>query len=285
MDENKRDQSARGASDPGFGEVNQGGWNSGAYTAWVRSNGTPGVLADKLKRDPLRKPAQLGLGPDEVRGRRIVNLLGSNGKLAVSLALLGAEEVTVVDLSADNARYALETARAAGVDIRYVVADVMAIPERERPADCHLAVMELGILHWIADLGRFFRLVAAMLREDGRMIVRDFHPIQRSLLKWQDGVLTASGHYFDNTPKPGTVPYAKLLSEEERKSIPDTVTRGWTMGQIITAVAEAGFVILRLEEESGPAARWMFPPDAPSGIEDRVPALYTLVAERTKHGQ
>jgi hypothetical protein len=35
-----------------------------------------------------------------------------------------------------------------------------------------------------------------------------------------------------------------------------------------------------LQEESGPIQRWVFPPDAPEGIDDRIPGIYTLVADR-----
>jgi hypothetical protein len=54
------------------------------------------------------------------------------------------------------------------------------------------------------------------------------------------------------------------------------------MGQIVTALAEAGLVIRALQEESGPIQRWTFPSDAPQGIEDRIPAIYTLVADRVE---
>jgi 2-polyprenyl-3-methyl-5-hydroxy-6-metoxy-1,4-benzoquinol methylase len=259
--------------------LNREGWNRNAYEAWVKGKGAPGQVATLLGHNVQKKlaPFQPYLG--EVRGKHIANLLGSNGKMAVSLALLGAD-VTVVDISAENARYALELARAAGVTIRYVVSDVMQIPEEERPVACDIVVMELGILHWIADIRRFFQLVHGMLKEGGRVIVRDFHPVKRGLLRWENGQMIASGNYFDDNVHEGEVPYATFLSEEERKELSPIATRGWTMGQIVTAMAEADLIIRALQEESGPIQRWVFPPDAPAGIEDRVPGIYTLVADR-----
>ena len=187
--------------------MNREGWSREAYEAWVSSKGTPQQHALELKLDPWKKLAPYRAYLGEVAGKRIANLLGSNGRVAVSLALLGAD-VTVVDISPENARYALDTAQAAGVSIRYVVSDVMQIPEAERPTGCDIVLMELGILHWIMDIERFFRLVFEMLRDGGKVIIRDFHPVKRGLL------------------------------------------------------------------------RWVFPPDSPAGIENRMPALYTLVAER-----
>jgi 2-polyprenyl-3-methyl-5-hydroxy-6-metoxy-1,4-benzoquinol methylase len=56
-----------------------------------------------------------------------VNLMGSHGHKAVALALLGAA-VTVVDVSPGNATYARAVAAAAGVELEYVVADVLQLP-------------------------------------------------------------------------------------------------------------------------------------------------------------
>ena len=53
--------------------------------------------------------------------------MGSNGTKAVALALLGAE-VTVVDVSPGNAKYAQELAAAAGVELQYEVCDVLHMP-------------------------------------------------------------------------------------------------------------------------------------------------------------
>src|SRR5436853_366603 len=72
-----------------------------------------------------------------IAGHRIINLLGSYGGKAVALAALGAD-VTVVDIAAENARYALELAQAAGVTIRYIVSDVLALPAAERSGDYDL---------------------------------------------------------------------------------------------------------------------------------------------------
>ena len=51
---------------------------------------------------------------------RVANICGSCGKIAVPLAILGAE-VTVFDISEDNKRYALEVAEAANVTIHFEV--------------------------------------------------------------------------------------------------------------------------------------------------------------------
>ena len=63
---------------------------------------------------------------ERFEGVKIANICGSCGKKAIPLALLGAD-VTVFDISEENRRYAMETARAANVRVRYEVGDVMDI--------------------------------------------------------------------------------------------------------------------------------------------------------------
>jgi len=62
-----------------------------------------------------------------VAGAHVVNLLGSHGTKAAAMALLGAASATVVDVSPANARYGGELAAALGVDVKYVVCDVLQV--------------------------------------------------------------------------------------------------------------------------------------------------------------
>jgi len=260
-------------------KANREGWSQFAYEAWVKGNGTPRESARELAAAPWRRLAAYREYLGDLQGRRVANLLGSNGKVAVCMALLGAD-VTVVDISSENARYANEMAYEAGVSIRYVVSDVMAIPLDEYHSRFDIVIMELGILHWLMDLDRFFHIVTKMLREGGRMIVRDFHPMKAKALRWENGAMVASGNYFDSEIHQGLVPYAKYLSEEQQEQLTQVRTRGWTLGEIVTSIAGSGLRIQVLNEEAGASQRWVFPEDAPEGIEDRLPGLYMIVADR-----
>lgn len=262
------------------GEVNRAGWNKFAYEAWIKGKGTPEQIAADLINNPWRKLEPFRPYVGQFEGKRVANLLGSYGNAAVAMALLGAE-VTVVDISEANARFANELAQAAGVRIDYIVSDVMELSLENMAGSFDIVLMELGILHWMMDLKHFFSIVSALLKKGGRVFVRDFHPIKTKLLKWEVGKMVASRNYFDSDIHEGDVPYKIFLSEEEQAQLTKVRTRVWTLGEIITSMAGNGFVIQALHEESGPSQRWMFPQDAPSGIEDRMPAIYTIVADRT----
>ena len=111
-------------------ERNKVGWNQNAYQAWISRHGHPKEYAKQLKSDPLKKVSYYIDEVGEVKGKRILNLLGSKGNKAVCFALLGAD-VTVVDLSSENKRYAMELAEAAGVSLTYIVQDVLELRDKE----------------------------------------------------------------------------------------------------------------------------------------------------------
>jgi 23S rRNA G2069 N7-methylase RlmK/C1962 C5-methylase RlmI len=69
-------------------------------------------------------------------GLRFINLMGSHGVKAVAAALMGAS-ATCVDISPSNAQYGQQLAAAAGVDVRFVVSDVLQLPESEHAGERH----------------------------------------------------------------------------------------------------------------------------------------------------
>src|SRR5690242_9940824 len=111
-------------------KLNQEAWNQMAYDAWVYRFGFPEEAAEKIKKDPEARLSSLFKYFGKVKGKKIINLLGSHGSKAIALALLGAE-ATVVDIASENERYAMELAAAAQVKIKYIISDVIKMPEEE----------------------------------------------------------------------------------------------------------------------------------------------------------
>ncbi|QYR21862.1 class I SAM-dependent methyltransferase [Paenibacillus sp. sptzw28] len=99
----------------------------------------------------------------DVKGKKIAVLLGSSGRKAIPLAILGGL-VTVVDISPENQRYALEVAREAGVEIEYIVSDVFEINMDKLKHAYDIVYLEGGILHYFADLAPFARIVHDLLK-------------------------------------------------------------------------------------------------------------------------
>ena len=111
--------------------ANRAAWSHRLQEATVQLGGTAEQEAAQLKADPSHTLRDYIAYLGDVRGMQVANLLGSSGKKAVALSLLGAH-VTVVDFAEDNKVYALECARAAGVKLDYIMGCSRRIPMAAR---------------------------------------------------------------------------------------------------------------------------------------------------------
>lgn len=250
-------------------------WNEDTYEAWVERFGTPLEAAIKLKKDPMVKLQPILPFFGEVKGKKIMNLMGSNGVKATALALLGAE-AAVIDISQGNARYAKELAEQAGVELNYIVSDVLDIPEQERKPQYDIVFAELGIVHYFSDLGPFFKAAVELLKSGGRFILRDFHPVSTKLISSRGSTAKVRKHkvdgdYFDESLEEKTVSYAKYLPSGMTTETKTVYWRRWTLGEVVTAIVDAGLTIKLLREE----------PNLSSEVFDKgIPKTYTIVADK-----
>lgn len=246
-------------------KANKTAWETKAYQAWVQAHGTPEELADKLKQSHRHLLRYWLKYTGDVQGKRILNLLGSNGRKAIAFAMLGAD-ATVVDISEENRLYATRVAAAAGVKLNYICSDALNIPDEEALGEFDFVLMEFGILHYFTDLNAIFSVVRRRLAPAGRFLLTDFHPFARAMLV-TNNLKEPSGNYFDNGIKEGEVAFAKLLPEHEREQTKKVFGRGWTMGEIVTAIGSAGLMIRALEE-------------IPAKSNPHAPEFYTLIADK-----
>jgi 2-polyprenyl-3-methyl-5-hydroxy-6-metoxy-1,4-benzoquinol methylase len=238
---------------------NREAWNAGRYEAWVGAMGTPEAEARVIAADPRHKLRRLLPHMGEVAGQRVCSVQGSNGRVAVALALLGAE-AAVLDFAEENRRYALELASAAGVAIDYRLGDVIEAGGLGL-APFDWVVMELGILHYHQDIVRFFQVMAQLAKPGGRLLLNEFHPVERKLLG-PSAVQPAD--YFRSGLVVGDVPNPT----GDGRSLGTCVMRGWTLGEIVTAAIDGGWRIERLEEHPG----WT--------CDATIPGIFTLVAAK-----
>ena len=251
---------------------NEAAWRAATAAAWRARFGEPSALGQELRARPTARLAGLDDHLGALAGRRLVHLMGSNGVKSVALALAGAR-VTVVDLSPGNADYALELAAAAGVTLEYVVADVLTLSQDFTTRGFDLALAELGILHYFTDLAPFARAVKALLVPGGRFVLRDFHPVATKLLSFRGSTakvrkVRVTGDYFATDLVEEDAPYTKFLPPGTPRA--QVRLRRWTLGETVTAFAEAGLRVVRLVEE----------PNRSSEVFDRgIPKTFTLVLE------
>jgi SAM-dependent methyltransferase len=253
----------------------QNTWNEDTYEAWVERFGVPYDAADKLKKNPTAKLYPILQHFGDIKDKRIMNLMGSNGIKAVALALLGAE-AAVVDISTGNAKYAKELAAEAEVDIRYIVSDVLEIPKEELKPQYDVVFAELGIVHYFTDLKPFFEIAYNLLKSGGRFVLRDFHPVSTKLISSRGSTAKVRKHkidgdYFDIGLEAKEVSFAKYLPEGIVNETRTVYWRRWTLGEVVTAIAQAEFTIRILQEE----------PNLSSDVFDKgIPKTYTIVADK-----
>lgn len=249
------------------GELSKQAWEQQTFDAWVNRHGSPSVAAAKIASSPVARLYPLANHLGALPGKRVMNLMGSHGGKAVAMALMGAD-VTVVDVSAENSRYALEVARAAGVALRYVVADVLQLTAAELTSDYDIVLMELGILHYFVDLHPLWRVVHALLRSGGRLVLHEFHPISTKLITSKGQKHKVTGNYFDLRLESTIVAHAKY-GEQIQTDQPVVRLRKWTLGEVVSSVAESGLPIVRLSEEPN------------HKLDDiGLPKTFTLLAEK-----
>lgn len=273
----EQDQNLELHSGKGTAPTSEELWNEDTYTAWVTRFGTPSEAAAKLIKEPSAKLYPLSSYFGDVQGKKMMNLMGSNGMKAVALSLLGAD-VTVADFSEANARYAADLAQEAGVQLNYIVSDVLKLPDHVLDGSYDIVFAELGIVHYFTDLAPFMETVRHLLSPGGIFVLRDFHPVTTKLISSKGSTAKVrkhkvSGDYFDTTLEEKRVSYSKYLpstgkpiAEQEHSVV---YWRRWTLGEIVTAAAGSGLVIRQLVEE----------PNLSSDVYDKgIPKTFTLVA-------
>ncbi|MFS0557828.1 class I SAM-dependent methyltransferase [Brevibacillus sp. 179-C9.3 HS] len=255
-------------------QLNKTAWNTGAYQAWLQRFGTPAEAAIKIMEAPHKRIGKVYEHMGDIRGKKIINLLGSNGNKAVALALLGAD-VTIADFSHENEQYAKELAAAADVDLSYIVSDVLQLPSYVLSGDYDIVFMEFGILHYFLDLTELFQVVNSLLRKGGVLVLQDFHPVSTKLISSRGTTANirkhkVTGDYFNNSLEEKDIAFSKFLSGMNDAG-QKVLLRHWTLGEIVTSVASQGLCLKMLEEL----------PNLSSEVFDKgIPKTFTIIAEK-----
>lgn len=226
--------------------INKKAWEYRAYEFWNKRDGSPNDKAKKILKNPkatLKKHQQYF---ENIEGKVIGNICGSNGRKAVPLSLLGAD-VTVFDISEENKKYALELATCANTSINYVVGDVYDINLNNYAGQFDILYLEGGILHYFKDIDKFMEILFSLLKEKGKLILSDFHPLRRCMGPNSKFIPV----YFDQQLHNADVAYKQYFDKQEQHEFPDVSIRNYTLSEIINSVIKTGFKLLEFEEHRG----------------------------------
>lgn len=222
----------------------------------------------------------------DVRGRALIHLQCHMGMETLSWSRLGADAVGL-----DFSRPAIDKAELLrdelGLGTRFLCANVYDAVEAAG-ATFDVVFVSIGALCWLPDVRRWARVVAALLRPGGWLYLDEAHPFM---------------DVFDDHPDGASLqvryPYAcrdGLTFDEDGSyaatdaTFTHTRTMDWShgLGDVVTALIEAGLVIDRLDESPRcvwPRFKMMTQTDVdswslPGPVLHTLPNMYTLWAHR-----
>jgi len=274
-------------------EANRRSWNAA-------------TLVHQQHKAMLHEQLRLGIGTlhaeerallGDVSGKRIAHLQCNDGVDTLSLALLGAE-VIGVDISDTAIAVAEELRQRLGIRARFVRADIYDwLPQAQHSGQQFDTVfVSYGVFCWLPDLRAWAQGIAGVLAPKGRLVAVDFHPVlgmfdddwhvrypyagfgMPSLLENPEGVSDYIG--FEEALRTGQTPVQAWVNGRPAYEF------AWGIGDILSAVLEAGLQIEQFTEYAGcPYAlrsgmvlreeRWYPPSHVPP-----IPQLFSLVARR-----
>jgi SAM-dependent methyltransferase len=233
----------------------------------------------------------------DICGKHVAHLLCNTGQDTLSLAQRGAI-VTGVDISDEAIHSAMQLVRDTGIAATFVRSDVYDWLQHAARAGQHFDVVycAYGVICWLHDLQAWAQGVAAILPGGGRFVLVEFHPVSNMFdHNWQlanpygkNGRalhLPGVGDYVGASAG-GLTPSGFVAGIEQFENPEPCVLYQWGVGEVVTALANAGLSVTQLQEYpyvngERPFAnmredhqRRMFPPaNVPS-----IPLMYGVVA-------
>jgi SAM-dependent methyltransferase len=211
----------------------------------------------------------------DVRGCHLLHLQCSTGEDTLSWSVMGADAIGV-DISEEQIKLAQQKAAAAGLSTQFIAADIYALPTDLQMGNFDYVYTSAGVMVWLPDLTRWAQVVAAALKPDGIFLLFEEHPLA-SCLWIADGELQVESDYFGRSRPQMSRGWRHFQGGEEAKET--KVEFSWPLGDIVTALAQAGLRIERLEEF--PAERdWRFREDI--DFLHHLPGKFLLVARKDR---
>jgi SAM-dependent methyltransferase len=210
------------------------------------------------------------------RCRRAVHLQCAAGRDTLSLWNLGADEVVGVDYSPRMLELAERLTAATGAPARWVLADVLDTPH-ELDGSADLVYTGRGSLVWLQDLDAWAAVIARLLAPAGRFVLFEGHPIEWLFDADADGRWVATDYDYFAGPEASKGWAPEYI---DRLSIPDAdqgwkFARSWTLGEVITALLDAGLRLERVAEH--PIDWWGGHGDVRPDQRGRIPLAFSVV--------
>src|SRR5215216_122832 len=237
----------------------------------------------------------------ELEGRSLVHLQCNSGGDSISLARLGAT-VTGVDASDEAVSLALALAEETGTKTTFERADVYDWLEEASREGRHFDVVfaSYGVICWLPNLRSWAWGIAGILNPGGRFVLVDFHPAADIFDKdWNHVSDYPSGGEpllldrgvgdYVAASGGGLTPAGFVEGVRDFENPEGCYLFRWGLGEVVTALAEAGLRITVLQEYPYSNGERKFA--AMRGLLDRrmvppehiptIPLMYGIRAEKS----
>lgn len=177
----------------------------------------------------------------------VVHLQCHIGTDTVSLARLGPRSVTGLDFSPSAIAAGKDLAARAAADVGFIEGDVYDAVTTLGGECCDVVYTGIGAICWLPDIRRWAAVVAGLLRPGGRLFMREGHPMLDTLSDTRpDDLLVVHYPYFETAgtafTEESTYGGAGVLSA------PQGVSFNHGLGEVFTALTDAGLTVTALEE-------------------------------------
>ncbi len=250
--------------------------------------GSNGYGVDKFASDPAHLSHEVTFDKEklgDVAGKKLIHLQCHIGTDTISWARLGAE-VTGIDLSEKSIAAAQELSRIAQTPARFLVSELYDSPSVV-PEKFDIVYTGCGAICWLPDIKAWAKVVASFLDAGGLFYMCESTPILWAL-DWEDmDRLSVTESYFE-TVEPVAVVEEDTYEGEGVVASPLNYSWNHGMGEILTALLNAGFRLDAIEEYDfcgwqginqmveGEDGFWRLPHG-----QDRLPLMWSVLATKT----
>ena len=183
----------------------------------------------------------------EVVGKSVLHLQCHFGMDSISLARLGAKEVTGVDFSPVAIQQARSLARESKLEkkVSFLTSDVYELPDR-LTGQFDFVYTGGGALFWLKDLEQWGRIVARLLKPKGMFYIMEFHPFSNTMDE-DAGQPKFRYPYFHGT-EPIVNKFHGTYSDPDSDFEGEEHNWGFGMGELLGSLINAGIRIRYLHE-------------------------------------
>jgi len=157
-----------------YNEANRAAWNEATL---IHQKARKINLQEKFKEkgfstlDPIEteKLQELGLA-----AKKVAQLCCNNGRELLSILNMGANSGIGFDISDEAIKEANRLQTISGLDCSFIRTDIYDLVEKYNNS-FDLVYISVGVLGWLSELDRFFKIVSNMLKPRGQLMIYEMY--------------------------------------------------------------------------------------------------------------